>query len=68
MRTEYKAKHKHTTHQIHAISGTRHQAGVADGVQRAQLVELQTFVHEVNGHKLHSSESTIYAANELVYS
>ena len=68
VRTEYIPEYEYFAHQIHTISGTRHKADVTDSIQRAQFVELQTFMHEVNGHKFHSSESTIDAADKFIYS
>ena len=56
-----------TTHQVHAVSRTAHQADVTDRVQRAKFIERQALVHEMNRHEVDSTESTVDTSNELVH-
>lgn len=55
------------THQIHPVTRTGHQTNVANGIKRAQLIERQALVHEMDGHELHRSEPAVDPADELVH-
>lgn len=61
-----KGSNRTTTYQVHPVSCTGDETDVADSVKCTQLIKLQTLVHEVNGHKLHSAKTSVDSANELV--
>ena len=54
-------------HQIHTVPRAGHETDVADGIERAQLVEREALVHKVDRHKVHGAKSAVYAAHELVH-
>lgn len=54
------------THQVHPIASRGDEASVADGVERAQLVERDAAVHKVNRHELDRPEATIDPPDKLV--
>ena len=54
------------THQIHTITSTADQADIANGIKSTKLVECQTLVHKVDGHKFDGSEPSINPSNEFV--
>lgn len=54
------------THQVHTITGTADKAHIADSVKSAELSKRNTPMHEVDGHKVDSSEPAVDATNKLV--
>lgn len=52
--------------EVHAVARAADEADIADRVERAQLVERQGLVHEVDGHEVDSAEATIDTADKLV--
>ena len=53
-------------YQVHTITSAANQADITDGIKSTKLVERQTLVHKVDGHKLDGSEPSVNPPNEFV--
>lgn len=54
-------------HQVHTIPRGTNETGVAQSVERAQLVEVDALVHEMDRHELHRTEPPIDPPDQLVH-
>ena len=53
-------------YQIHAVPCAANQTNIADGIQSAKLVKLQTFMHKMDGHKFDSPKPPIDPSDKFV--
>jgi hypothetical protein len=53
--------------EVHAVARRADEAYVRDGVERAQLVERQALVHEVDRHEVDGAEAAVNPPHELVH-
>lgn len=54
-------------YEIHSIPGGGDKTDITDGVEGTKFVKRQTFMHEMNRHKLHCPETAIDSSNQFVY-
>ena len=54
-------------HEIHTIASAGDEAHIADGVQRAELVEFDGTVQKMNRHTFDSAKSAVNATDSLVH-
>ena len=55
------------SHQVHAISRTWDKADIANGIEGAELIEGQAFVHKVDRHEFDCAKSTIDTSNQFIH-